>query len=151
MKIEMIHALLFTFSRKPHKTPSTRVRNGILSKMEFFLHFSNTITSCLGSRLALSQIRFENVDDFKFYREEKVSVFENTRLRVYGEKQFENATCGRRFFNYGEKKIPFSKIPCYVWPRPKTTTEKWSTGCILTWSHCTLFCNVLVDVAVLVA
>ena len=30
--------------------------------------------------------------------EEKVSVFENTRLRVDGQIRFENTTCGRRFF-----------------------------------------------------
>ena len=43
--------------------------------------FSNTTTSCLGSRLALPHIRFEN------------------------------ATCGHRFFKYGEKNLRFRKYP----------------------------------------
>ena len=30
--------------------------------------------------------------------EKKISVFENTRLRVDGQIRFKNATCGRRFF-----------------------------------------------------
>ena len=47
--------------------------------------FSNTIMSCLSSRLALPHIRFEN------------------------------ATCVRIFFKYGGKKCPFSKILGYVW------------------------------------
>ena len=47
--------------------------------------FSNTIMSCLSSRLALSYIRFEN------------------------------ATCVRILFKYGGKKCPFSKILGYVW------------------------------------
>ena len=96
--------------------------------------FSNTMTSCLGSRLAFPHIRFENVTcgrrflkygekNLRFRKypatcgwsntiqkryvwtqifflntEEKVSVFENTRLRVDGQIRFKNATCGRRFF-----------------------------------------------------
>ena len=30
--------------------------------------------------------------------EKKISVFENTRLRVDGQIRFKNATCGRSFF-----------------------------------------------------
>ena len=59
--------------------------------------FSNTMTSCLGSRLALWHNYDSEVADL-FNMEEKVSVFENTRLRVDGQIRFENATCGRRFF-----------------------------------------------------
>ena len=47
--------------------------------------FSNTMTSCLGSRLALPHIRFEN------------------------------AACGRRFFEHGGNEVTFSKTPGYVW------------------------------------
>ena len=45
--------------------------------------FSNTMTSCLGSRLALPHMRFER-RRFFLNTEEKFSVFENTRLRVDG-------------------------------------------------------------------
>ena len=110
--------------------------------------FSNTMTSCLGSRLAFPHIRFENVTcgrrffkygekNLRFRKypatcgwsntiqkryvwtqifflntEEKVSVFENTRLRVDGQIRFKNATCGRRFFfKYGGKSLRFRKYP----------------------------------------
>ena len=56
--------------------------------------------------------------------EEKVSVFENTRLRVDDQIRFESATCGRIFFLDTEKKSPFSKIPGYVWTGPTCTHNK---------------------------
>ena len=68
--------------------------------------FSNTMTLCLGSKLALLHIRFENATcrpNFFLNTEEKVSILENTRLRVDGRTRFENATYERRFFKYGEK------------------------------------------------
>ena len=76
--------------------------------------FSNTMTSCLGSRLALPHIRFENVTcgvwtQLVLKTEDKVSVFENTRLRVNGQKWFENATFGRRFFWIRRKNYRFRK------------------------------------------
>ena len=66
------------------------------------------MTSCLGSRLALPHIRFENATcgrRFFLNTEKKASVFENTRLRVDGQIRFKNATCGRRFFLNKEEKI----------------------------------------------
>ena len=70
--------------------------------------FSNTMTSCLGSRLALPHIRFKNATygrRFFLNTEENVFVFYNTRLRVDGQIRFENATCGRRVRLNTEKKI----------------------------------------------
>ena len=72
------------------------------------------MTSCLGSRLALLHIPFENVrvDGDFLNTEKKPSVFENTRLRVDGQMRFKNATCGRRlFFKYGGKNLRFRKYP----------------------------------------
>ena len=47
--------------------------------------FSNAMTSCPGSRLALPHIRFENgyvwTEIFLIRRKKKPSIFENTRLR----------------------------------------------------------------------
>ena len=65
------------------------------------------MTSCLGSRLALLHIPFENVrvDGDFLNTEKKPSVFENTRLRVDGQMRFKNATCGRRLFLNTEEKI----------------------------------------------
>ena len=75
--------------------------------------FSNTMTSCLDSRLALPHIRFENATCgrrfFILNTEEEVCVFENTQLRVDGQIRFENATCGRRFFKYVENISVFEK------------------------------------------
>ena len=52
--------------------------------------FSNTMTSWLGSRLALPYIRFENATcgySLRIYGE-KISVFENTRLLVDGALEY---------------------------------------------------------------
>ena len=50
--------------------------------------------------------------------EKKISVFENTRIRVDGQMRFKNATCGRSFLNM-EEKTKFSTG--YVWAWPKST------------------------------
>ena len=59
--------------------------------------FSNTMTSILGSRIALRHVAIRKTQIY-LNTEEKVSFFENTRLPVDGQIRFENATCGRRFF-----------------------------------------------------
>ena len=60
--------------------------------------------------------------------EEKVSVCENTRLRVDGQIRFESATCGRILFLNTEKKSPFSKIPGYVLTGPIRYTQQNNFG-----------------------
>ena len=69
--------------------------------------FSNTMTSCLGSRFALRtyDLKTLRVDADFLNTEENVSVFQNTRLRVDGQIRFENATCGCIFLLNTEKKI----------------------------------------------
>ena len=66
------------------------------------------MTSCLGSRLALPHIRLENAMcgcRFILNTEKKISIIENTRIRVDDQIQFKNATCGRRSFLNMEGKI----------------------------------------------
>ena len=69
--------------------------------------FSNAMTSCLGSRLALPHIRFEDaMCRRKFFKyEEKTSNFENTRLRVDGQIRFKKRYVWTQifFFNTEEK------------------------------------------------
>ena len=55
----------------------------------------NTMTSCLGSRLALPHIRFENATSMDAF-----------------------------ILKYGGKKYPFSKIPSYVWTGSKYRFEE---------------------------
>ena len=74
--------------------------------------FSDTMTSCLGSRLALPHIRFDNAKcgrRFLLNTEKKTTVFENTRLRGDVQIRFKNATCGRRLFLSKEEKISVFK------------------------------------------
>ena len=47
--------------------------------------------------------------------EKKISVFENTSIRVDGQTRFKMLRVDADFFLNTEKKSPFSKISGYVW------------------------------------
>ena len=63
------------------------------------------------ARSSAHMIRKRYVSKISWNVEEKVSVFENTRLRVDGQIRLENATCGCRFFLNTEKYLRFRKYP----------------------------------------
>ena len=79
---------------------------------------SNTMTPCLSSKLVLPRIWFENATCGRRFFE--IRRKKPLRFRKYPATL--NATCGRRLFRNTEEKSPFSKIPGYVWTRPEHPT-----------------------------
>ena len=77
--------------------------------------FSNTMTSCLGSELALTHIQFENAwcgHRFFKIRRKKLSVFENTRLRVDNQIRYKKPYRWTQIiFKYGGSTFCFRKYP----------------------------------------
>ena len=70
--------------------------------------------SCLGSMLRLFRTydsKKLRVDASSFRYGEKISVFENTRLRVDGKYDSKTLRVDADFFEYGGKNLRFRKYP----------------------------------------
>ena len=83
--------------------------------------FSNTMTSCLSSKLAILHIRFENatcVQTQIFFKDEKKNLHFRTQYRtMFGRSNTIRkcyVACRRSFFKYGDKNICFETTLLHV-------------------------------------